>query len=58
MRTEVHEFTREEIEQILKNIAQAHLVGRIYYGNIVEQTVEPRGDGGFRVFTRHEPSER
>lgn len=56
MRQDYTRYTREDLERIAKWHARAKLVGRIYIGNIGEQTIRWGDDGSIEVITSHEPA--
>ena len=54
---EIHEFSREQLEKLVKYNAKLAIVGGMYVGEFRDQTVEWRDDGSAVVTTVHTPSE-
>jgi len=50
---EIHTFTKEHIENIVKFTAKASITGSFYEGEIHEQTVKWNEDGSLTVTTSH-----
>ena len=55
-RTELTVFSKLELERMAKFAAKTRLAGSgMYFGNIGEQLVRWREDGGLDIITHHEP---
>lgn len=52
---EIHDFSREQLEELGRFAAKMTIVGPIYKGQLGEQVVQWLPDGTLRVFTYHEP---
>ena len=55
---EQHTFSRDEINEILKQIARMNIIGNFYKGEFGEQTITHAEDGTVTVVTTHTPEPR
>lgn len=55
--TEVHVFTREDIERACMGVAKAKIIGGMYVGCFGTQRAEWQPDGSLHVLTTHAPAE-
>lgn len=53
---EVHEFSREQIERMVKMAAKSDIIGSMYVGDIGTQRLQWRDDGSAVVTTEHAPA--
>lgn len=56
--TEIHTFTRENLEQAGKLLAKTKIISGYYIGDIGEQEIAWKDDGSLVVTTTHTPGER
>jgi hypothetical protein len=52
-RSEIISFTKDDIERIVRHVAQQQIVGHLFIGKFGEQTVQWNGDGGVDVITKY-----
>jgi|GEM_PF-5518917 hypothetical protein len=50
-RTELHEFSAEQVEEAVKMFAKLAIVGKFFRGKINSQRIERTPDGGMRVIS-------
>jgi hypothetical protein len=54
-RSEIISFTRDDLERIVRHIAQLQITGHLFIGKLGEQEVHWLGDGaGVEVVTRYQ----
>lgn len=53
--TEVHTFSKEQIEGFAMFYAKYEIIGSFYVGVMKEQTVQWKDDGSLIVTTKHMP---
>lgn len=54
---EIHEFSKEDLENLAKHQAKAAIIGDIYRGKFGKQKVVWKIDGSLMVITEHTPAE-
>ena len=52
-RSEVISFGKDDLERIVRHMAQLQIVGHLFIGKLGEQTVRWTGDGGVEVITKY-----
>ena len=52
-RSEIISFTKDDLERMVRFLAQQQIVGHMFIGKMGEQEVRWTGDGGVEVITKY-----